>query len=248
MFGRSIWDRQFDTGQLRQRFDTKRRAIARLDCSLYVETIHAFLKSFADLAAEAFPKAKYFHLVRDPLATARSLANRHLAADRIWFPARCYRAPDGHQLFRWSLSGLEPIFAGFETAKLSLFQRYLLEWIGIENRVMAFLDEHVTLNDCATLHTPGAFSERETMLAALRQLEMPVSGNSLKPAKGAGGPVRQLLFGSQNRTPRQQTRLGATEHREALWVIDRLSPTYLKIFEHPPYVDQPWAAILHPKG
>ena len=58
MFGRPIYDHAVgDTGAVRKLAERKRRVIERYSgAAAYVETSHAFLKSWADMAIELFPR------------------------------------------------------------------------------------------------------------------------------------------------------------------------------------------------
>src|SRR5262245_13682305 len=68
MFGRPIYDRAVGRHEpTRKLLARKQRIVNRCGASVYVETSHAFLKSWCDLALEFFPHIKLVHLVRDPL-------------------------------------------------------------------------------------------------------------------------------------------------------------------------------------
>src|SRR5262245_29519879 len=68
MFGPSIAARtRGDTAYVRRLLEKKRRFVESLRADVYVETSHAFLKSFSNLATEYFPDLKVVHLVRDPI-------------------------------------------------------------------------------------------------------------------------------------------------------------------------------------
>jgi len=150
MFGSSIYDHTHgNIDRLRQQLVCKQRSIARRRCDTYVETSHSFLKSYYDLAPEYFPQSKFIHLVRHPLKTARSETNRELWIDSTHFPWRHYRTDDGRWLFRWSLTGDEPIYQAVGLPEPTLFQHYVIQWIEVENRAMQFLDQFDKHDDCA---------------------------------------------------------------------------------------------------
>src|SRR3990170_4623016 len=67
MFGRPIYDHAVgDEEAVRKVADRKRRVIEGYSgAAAYAETSHAFLKSWADLAVEFFPRMKLVHLVRN---------------------------------------------------------------------------------------------------------------------------------------------------------------------------------------
>src|SRR5262245_10197335 len=128
MFGRPIYDRAVgQRDNTRLLLARKARIIARCGQEAYVETSHAFLKSWFDLAPECFSNLKLVHLVREPLKVARSEAYREAWLHRLHVPLRNYRGGDGRKYFRWALTGLEPIFQHFEAARLTRLQWYLLQ-------------------------------------------------------------------------------------------------------------------------
>ena len=78
--------------------------------------------------------------MREPLKVAKSETYRHELLNWFHAPLRNYRGGDGRRYFRWALTGLEPIYRSLDNLQLSLFQRYVVQWIEIENRAMQFLD------------------------------------------------------------------------------------------------------------
>jgi len=54
----------------------KQKRIPSYDADAYIAISHAFLKSYYHLANEFFPKLKLIHLIRNPLYTEKSEANR----------------------------------------------------------------------------------------------------------------------------------------------------------------------------
>jgi len=139
MFGVPIYHNATgDLDAVRTLLHRKRQTIAAYGTSTYVETSHAFLKSYWNLAPEFFPHTKVFHLIRNPLEVALSESNRECwMVKRRKYPVRYryryYRGSDGRRYRRWALTELEPIFSHFALAELTLFQRYLIQWIKIEN-------------------------------------------------------------------------------------------------------------------
>lgn len=198
----------------------------------YIETSHAFLKSFADAAVNVLPEMKLIHLVRDPLKTARSEANRQLEADRVRLPFRRYRCPDGRRLFRWSLTGDEPIFSHFRGTKLSLFQWYLVQWIEIENRAMSFLRRHGKETDCFTMESPRDLNSHARLMEMMEFFD-------LKPHS----PQLSLEAG-HNQTPGKKTSISDQEVKQARLVIEQLPANVLEIFEKEPYASLASCDIL----
>src|SRR6187401_1072633 len=128
MFGRPIYDHAVgDDAAVKKLAERKRRVIEGYSRTAgYAETSHAFLKSWADIAVEFFPRMKLVHLVRNPLSVAKSEAIREDLIHRWRMPLRNYRGGDGRQYFRWALTGLEPIFSHVAGKPLSRFQWYVV--------------------------------------------------------------------------------------------------------------------------
>ena len=155
MFGLPIYDHSAGNLEpIRDLLRKKARRIRRYLPRVYIETSHAFLKSYWDLAPEFFPDMQVVHLVRNPLQVARSEANRELLIDRWHLPFRRYRGRDGRKCLRWSLTDLEPIFSFCDRERLTRFQWYLIQWIEIENRATEFLERFGKRSTCFTLHSP----------------------------------------------------------------------------------------------
>lgn len=233
MFGRPIYDRAIgDTTATRKLVLAKRDTIRRDPAKIYVETSHAFLKSFSNIAPEYFPEMKLMHLIRDPLAVARSEANREMLIQRWRLPFRHYRGGDGNKYFRWALTGLEPIYADFDPARLTLFQRYVIQWIEIENRAMAFLSEFRLHASCLTLHTPQDLNDPNFPARLLRFLNVSQAGDTIR-----GG-------GLQNRNPGVRTVVTDAERREFRAIAESIPERYLAIFAEEPYRGRDWSALL----
>ncbi len=246
MFGPSISDRLNDPAALEKVFRRKRRWIESCRREFYVETSHAFLKSFAWCAVAAYPHLKLIHLVRNPIATARSEANRQLATDMVRLPARYVRNPDSSRFFRWALTGKEEIFKHFPPGELTLFQRYVVQWVEIENRAMAFLDEHGKHEDCATLHTPNDYYDADRLGALFEKLELKRKPGPVRAPRSFSPLKIRKRFLDQNQTPGFPTVVGDGERREFDHVIRRLPASYLEIFKRERYATMPWSGLLSP--
>lgn len=234
MFGRPIYD--FTTqnvAPIHKLLATKRRTIERMGTPLYVETSHAFLKSFWEFAPEYFPNMKVIHLVRRPLEVARSEANREAYMNKWRTPVRNYRGRDWRPYARWALTGLEPIFQAFAHNRLSLFQRYVIQWIEVENRAMAFLQRFNMHDRCLMLHTPNDLNDPQTVTRVLKFLNLPTSKSA------------PSLPGVQNTSPGLPTVIGDTERNELRAVIQKMPDQFLSIFHQEPYVHLPWIGLLH---
>ena len=218
--------------QVEARLAKKSKFINRLKTNTYVETSHAFLKSYYDLADQYFPNSKFVHQIRHPLKTARSETNRELWIDSIHFPWRKYRAPDRRRFFYWSLTGDEPIFQAVELSEPSLFQRYVIQWIEIENRAMQFLDRFDKHADCVTLHSPVDLNDPVRVSEAIEALGLEPRGEEIQ------------IEGKQNKTPGAKTTITAQEEDEFRAVISAMPPEFLDIFTREPYSGQDWVVWL----
>ncbi len=237
MFGAPIHDHTHGKlARIRQLLSRKQRFIARLmarrRCDTYVETSHSFLKSYYDLAPEFFPRSKFVHLLRHPLKTARSETNRELWIDSIRFPWRRYRTADGRRLFRWSLTGDEPIYQAVGLPEPTLFQHYVIQWIEVENRAMQFLDRFDKHDDCATMISPRDLNDPARVREMIERLGLELAGEEVR------------IAGQQNRTPGVTTTVTGGDEDEFREVVGRLPEEYLEIFHRPPYADCDWVTWL----
>jgi len=230
MFGRPIYDYAVgDAAALRRVAERKRRVIANSSrATAYIETSHAFLKSWSDLAIEFFPGMKLVHLVRNPLSVAKSEAIREELIQRWRFPFRNYHGGDGKSYFRWALTGLEPIFSHVAGRELSRFQWYVVQWIEIENRAMRFLQQYGKQADCHTLHSPVELNDSVKVQSLLDFLGLPCSD-------------KLVLEGRQNRTPGVKNEITERDKQELAEVVGLLPASCLEIFERPPYCDWEWS-------
>ena len=233
MFGLPIYDHSVGSiTPVRELLEKKARHIGQYAPRIYIETSHAFLKSYWNLAPEFFPHMSLVHLVRNPLHVARSEANRERLIERWRLPFRHYRGRNGRKYFRWSLTGFEPIFGFFDPKSLTRFQWHLVQWIEIENRAIEFLDRFGKRSLCFTLHSPMALNDRTQIEALLRFL-------GLEPQ--ASTPV---IAGYRNRTPSHRTVIGTAEEDECREVIERIPDRFLRIFQGAPYSHFEWTRWL----
>ena len=229
MFGRPIYDHTHGRLDSIHRLLKKKKAwIDRQRADTYVETSHAFLKSYYDLAANYFPNSKFVHLIRHPLKTARSEANRELWVDSTYFPLRRYRIDDGRKLFNWSLTGDEAIYKAVGLKQPTLFQFYVIQWIEIENRAMQFLDQFDKHADCVTLHSPHELNDPERVKQAFSKLDLELTYPKIQ------------IKGKQNQTPGKKTTITGQEEDEFREVVIRMPDEFLEIFLHKPYIGQDW--------
>lgn len=220
LFGRPIFDRAHgDRQRTRALLARKARLVRGYSAAHYLETSHAFLKSWSDLAGEFFPGLKLIHLIRDPLKVAKSEAYREQLFQRLHLPFCHYRGPDGRRYFYWSLTGHEPTFTAV-TTPLTRFQWYLLQWIEIEHRALACL-QAVGSQHCFTLRSPRDLVDPQQLERLLEFLEM-----------RRRSPL--VLAGRQNRNWRP-TLITDEDRRQCAAVVALLPPHTLQIFAREPY-------------
>lgn len=224
MFGRAIYD--FAIGERKRTQELllrKRCAIERCGASTYVETSHALLKSWFDVARDFFPQLKLVHLIRDPLKVAKSETHREAMIKGLHIPLCHYRGGDGKRYFVWSLTGLEPIFKSLDASQLTRFQWYIVQWIEIENRAQQYLETPGLETSCLTLRSPYDLTNAGRIRDVLRFLELAPRRSTLN------------ISGRTNRNWRP-TVIDDRDRQEFFDVLSRLPAKYLEIFRREPYV------------
>jgi hypothetical protein len=166
------------------------------------------------------------------LQTAQSETNRENMLDRILFPYRRYRAADGRRYFRWSLTGKEEIYQHYRGRELSLFQRYFLQWIEIQNRAIEFLNRFGLNDDCVTLRSTHDLNDAETMKDAFAKLGLELKGPEVE------------IAGRRNRTFGFPTRVTEHQRQEARDVLATLPNRYLTVFHSPRFAKFSWTREL----
>jgi len=212
----------------------KAKRIARCRADVYVETNNAFLKSFSDVAVEFFPDLKVIHVIRNPLAVARSQLNRHMWLNRMHFPLRrYYTGGDGEKYFKWTLTGKEDIFRAVATPgdALTPYQYLVLQWIEIENRAMKFLDKYQKHHECYTLFAPQDLNNTRTLEDLFRFFGLEQKEPGI------------CLCGRRNKNA-IPTLVSEEDQRQFNGIIRRLPDSYLTIFQKKPYTECDWAKTL----
>jgi hypothetical protein len=233
LFGPAIYDAHAGRwDRIRALLARKRAYIERLRGRLYLESSHAFLKSAYVAALEVFPKMRLVHLIRDPLKVAKSEAYREEWRRKLHAPFHFYTGDDQRRHFVWSLTGNEEIFQSFDLPRLSLFQRYLIQWIEIENRAMRFLARHQLHGRCFTLHSPGDLNDAGRVQAMFNFLDLPTRHSRL------------ILHGRKNKSLGGSTQISGNDEKECEAVLERIPARYLEIFQHEPYVHYHWSPRL----
>ena len=240
MFGKPIYLYQKGkTGEIRNFFKKKVKKIQNYKADVYIETNHAFLKSFSDIAIEYFPDMKLVHLIRNPLKMAKSGINRFKQIRKYHYPCT-YQVDNSKKYFKWTLTGEEEIYKNFNydwktiynlDNESKIFQFLLLQWIEIENRAMSFLNKYKKHNDCYTLQTPKDLNDVNMVKDMfnffnfkLKQKDIILRGRTNKGAKPTIiTDEDKKLFGA---------------------IIKKLPPKYLVIFQNKPYRDFGWIKKL----
>jgi hypothetical protein len=232
MFGPAIYDAYSGRwDRVRARLEKKRAYIQRLNCSVYIESSHAFLKSAYVAALDVFPDLRLIHLIRDPMKVAKSEAYRQRWRERVHAPFHFYRGEDGQRHFAWALTGNEEIFQSFKPGQLTLFQWCLLQWIEIENRAMRFLDENDLRSRSFTLQT-NDLNEAAKVRAMFDFLGFELCQPELQ------------LQGRKNKSFGGKTVITPEDRQQAADVLEQLPGDYLEIFQREPYVNHGWSAPL----
>jgi hypothetical protein len=231
MFGPAIYDAYAGRlDLLRARLVKKRDYILRRGASAYLESSHAFLKSAYLVAPEIFPDMRLIHLIRNPLMVAQSEAVREQR--RAHAPFHYYRGDDGRRHFCWSLTMKEEIYRHFDVSRLSLFQKYLLQWIEIENRAMAFLERHGWHDRCFVVDSPRGLNDAATVKNMFDFFGL--------------SPCREeiVLAGRRNASLGHATVIRPDDEREFDEVASALPDRYLEIFQREPYAGLSWSGPL----
>ena len=233
LFGPAIYDAYAGRlDRIRARLARKRDYLARRRTRVYLESSHAFLKSAYLAALEFFPDLRLIHLIRDPLMVAKSEAVRERRRQLAHVPFHYYRGDDGRRHFYWSLTGNEEIYRAFDGTRLSLFQKYLVQWIEIENRAMGFLEQHRLHDRCFTLDSPRDLNQPLRIREMLDFFGLERRGPEIIPARR-----RNVSLG-------YKTVVRDEDMREAAAVLESLPDRYLEIFRHEPYTRFSWSSRL----
>ncbi len=229
LFGPAIYDAYAGRlDRIRARLARKRDYIRRLRTKVYLESSHAFLKAAYVAALEFFPDMRLIHLIRDPLLVAKSEAVREDRRRRAHAPFHYYRGDDGQRHFCWALTANEEIYRSLKLTTLSLFQKYVVQWIEIENRAMSFLAGHGLHDRCFTLESPRDLNSE----SRIREM-----------FDFFGLATRQphiVLRGRRNKSLGHRTVIEPADEREFEEVLEALPSRYLEIFRHEPYTQFGW--------
>jgi hypothetical protein len=224
MFGRPIYDHAVGEQEtIKRLLSRKCRIIDGYHTGSYMETSHAFLKSWFHLAPQFFPHLKLVHLIRDPLYVAKSEASREELIKKLQLPFCHYRGGDGGRYFLWSLTGREPIFRHFDGMNLSRLQWYVIQWIEIENRAMRFLDQFQKHRECFTLESPRELNSAERV-------------NEMFAFLGLKTRWKQVRLGGRRNRNWRRTMITEEDRRQFAEVVRAMPAEYLEIFQREPYL------------
>ena len=235
MFGKPIyWYQQGNTMDIQRLFTLKKNRINKYKASVYIETNHAFLKSFSDAAIDSFPDMKLIHLVRNPIKTAKSEFNRFITFSFLNIHFSNIRGADGKKPSRYALTGNEDIYKSVGTNDITLFQKYVLQWIEIENRAIRFLDKYKKHNDCFTMDSPKDFNNIEVLKQMFKFFNIEPKDKNIH------------IEGKKNKNVKP-TIISPEDKKQFDKIINRLPSDYLKIFQNEPYSKFEWASMLKTK-
>jgi len=233
MFGKPIyWYEEGNTKELERVFEWKKNRINRYKASVYIETNHAFLKSFCDTAIKFFPDMKLIHLIREPIKTAKSELNRHLTSHQLHVPFSYFKDHKGNKYYRYALTGNEEIYKSFGNNNLSLFQKYVLQWIEVENRAMKFLDKYNKHNECFTMNSPKELNNVGIVEQMFKFFSLELKNDKI------------IVKGKKNKNVKP-TIITDDDRREFEEIINRLPQDYLRIFKNEPYKKFEWSSALN---
>jgi len=238
MFGKPIyWNFEGDFKKIRKRFKLKRWIINRYNADVFIETNHAFLKSFSDIAIEYFPDMKLVHPIRNVLEVAKSQYNR---TKRVWIGEpdknlkidsyHIYTGGDGKKYCRWTLTGKEKIFQEINI-NLSKYQKFLVQWIEIENRAMNFLKKYNKEKDCFTINMPNDLNNEKKI-------------NEMFNFFGLKTKKSNTDFKGNRNPGKKPTVVTPEEIKQLKELIENIPEKYITIFNKKPYKQFEWAKML----
>lgn len=233
MFGRPIyWFNNGNYKKIRTLFLWKKKKISQYNRDVYIEANHAFLKSFSDVAMEFFPDMKLIHLVRNPQKVAKSEVNRSQFIKNHRYLVNSYIAPNFKLYFRWALTGREDIFQAFKSYPLTTYQRYVVQWIEVENRAMRFLEKYKKHNDCFTLNIPKDLNDATVL-------------KKMFDFFGLNQITSEIVIRGRKNKNTIPTIVTDEDKQQFQEVINQTPDSYLEIFHKKPYIDFDWINALH---
>ena len=240
MFGKPVyWYTAGNDEKIRELFQKKVNIINKFNTNLYVETNHAFLKSFSDVAIEFFPDMKLIHAIRNPLKVAKSNFNRYEQLRMIKYPLN-YRGDDGNKYIKWTLTGNEEIYKTFNfdnktiyqiSDHKKIYQYFILEWIETENRAINFLNKYKKHNDCYILNVPRDLNKSKKVKDMFNFFNLEMKN-------------KEITFKGRKNKGRKKTIVTEKEISYFNEIISKLPDKYIRIFKNKPYIDFDWCNIF----
>lgn len=232
MFGKPIyWYYQGKAEEIRKQFLFKKKKIERYRQDIYIESNHAFLKSYCDVAMEFFPDMELIHLIRNPIRVAKSDSNKQFLHDKTHIPFQYYRGAFGSKHFRWALTGLEDIFKTINIDQPTLFQKYVIQWIEIENRAIKFLNKYKKYDDCYTLIVPEDLNDSIKLMDMFNFFKSDLKNKEI------------VIRGNRNRSI-IPTIIYDQDVKQFKEIINNIPNSYLEIFRDKPYKNLKWINLL----
>jgi len=239
MFGKPIyWNSIGNKDKIKKLFKKKCKKIEKYMIQkkdLYLESNHAFLKSFCDVAAEFYPDLRLIHLIRNPLAVAKSQLNRGIFVGKSckipgYYNINNYRVGLKKKVCRWALSGEEEIFKKF-SFNLTNYQKLLVQWIEIENRAIDFLRKYSKYNDCYTIETTKDFYDKNKI-------------QKMFDFFGLETKQKEIFIPLDKNVGDVQTVVTKEDADELKKLIEVIPKEYIKIFDKKPYLELKWINCL----
>jgi hypothetical protein len=240
MFGKPIyWYYSGQNDKIKKIFLKKVKKINRYNANVYVETNHAFLKSFSDVAMEYFPDMKLIHLIRSPIKMAKSALNRYKQVRKFRYPYR-YKGENGKKYIKWTLTGEEQIFKDYNcdwndvyqlTDDNKIFQIILLHWIEIENRAIAFKNKYNKNKDCFILESPKNLNEENVIIDMFNFFDLELKH-------------KNISFSGRKNKGLKPTVISEIEKNQLKEIVKKLPSKYLQIFHKKPYTDFDWSYLF----
>lgn len=181
------------------------QSFARMGYEFYLETNHSFLKSFCHAAIKAIPDLWLIHLVRNPLEVAKSHLNRQFR-----FVSSCpYFIQKGSECFK-----------GFDF-ELTDYQLFILQWIELEHRAIAFKKRYHLDDKTFFMRTPSGFQHSEI-----------IDMVEFFGAEFLSIPIR---WGDGKNENKEKTIVEDQDIEQFNQLIESMDQQRLEIFKLPPY-------------
>ena len=237
LFGKPIeWNTCHEDMKLLPVLQKKCRFIKQCKQPVYFEANHAFLKAFNRHAPQMLENAGFIHLIRNPKQVAKSEWLREQVIRRFHIPFIDYVSDKGQLLFRWSLTGEEPLYQQFAENSggypLSRFGFYILQWFEIEYRAQQLQQHH-------------GWKESTFVLDVKTDLHKENTLHDMLDFFGLNHKLRFDMNLHRNKTWfAGSSDLTESEHQEFRQIIRHLPEDYLHMLGQSPYSDSSFASVF----